>query len=115
MQQGVTGLVFDLRNNGGGLLTSVSEMLDFLLPAGDLVSRTDKDGKTVVLYTSDDDCIDLPMAVLVNESTASAAELFACDLQEYGVATVVGTTTYGKGVMQTTYSLSDGGLADVDD
>ena len=109
MQQGVTGLVFDLRNNGGGLLTSVSEMLDFLLPAGDLVSRTDKDGKTVVLYTSDDDCIDLPMAVLVNESTASAAELFACDLQEYGVATVVGTTTYGKGVMQTTYSLSDGG------
>lgn len=109
MQQGVTGLVFDLRNNGGGLLTSVSEMLDYLLPAGDLVSKTDKDGKTVVLYTSDDDCIDLPMAVLVNESTASAAELFACDLQEYGVAKVVGTVTYGKGVMQTTYSLSDGG------
>ena len=108
MQQGVSGLIFDLRGNGGGLLTSVSEMLDYVLPAGDLVSKTDKDGKTVVMYTSDDDCIDLPMAVLVNESTASAAELFACDLQEYGVAVVVGTTTYGKGVMQTTYNLSDG-------
>lgn len=108
MRQNVSGLIFDLRSNGGGLLTSVSEMLDFLLPAGDLVSKTDKDGKTVVMYTSDDDCVDLPMAVLVNESTASAAELFACDLQEYGAAIVVGTTTYGKGVMQTTYSLSDG-------
>jgi carboxyl-terminal processing protease len=83
-------------------------MLDFLLPEGDLVSKTDRDGNTTVLYTSDESCVDLPMAVLVNGSTASAAELFACDLQEYGVAKVVGTTTYGKGVMQTTYSLSDG-------
>ena len=105
---GVEGLVFDLRGNGGGLLTSVTGMLDFLLPEGDLVSRTDKEGKTTVMYTSGASCIDLPMAVLVNGSTASAAELFACDLQEYGVAVVVGTQTYGKGVMQTTYELSDG-------
>ncbi len=105
---GATSLLFDLRSNGGGLLTSVSAMLDFLLPEGDLVSKTDRDGNTTVLYTSDESCVDLPMAVLVNGSTASAAELFACDLQEYGVAKVVGTTTYGKGVMQTTYSLSDG-------
>ena len=60
------------------------------------------------MYTSGASCIDLPMAVIVNGSTASAAELFACDLQEYGVAVVVGTQTYGKGVMQTTYELSDG-------
>lgn len=105
---GVDSLLFDVRNNGGGLLNSVTAMLDFLLPSGDLVSKTDKDGRTTVLYTSDESCIDLPMAVLVNESTASAAELFACDLQEYGVATVVGTQTFGKGVMQTTYPLSDG-------
>lgn len=108
MENGVTSLLLDVRSNGGGLLNSVTTMLDFLLPAGDLVSKTDKSGKTTVLYTSDEDCIDLPMAVLVNQSTASAAELFACDLQEYGVAKVVGTTTYGKGVMQTTYALSDG-------
>lgn len=105
---GADSLLFDVRSNGGGLLNSVTAMLDFLLPSGDLVSKTDKDGRTTVLYTSDESCIDLPMAVLVNESTASAAELFACDLQEYGVATVVGTQTFGKGVMQTTYPLSDG-------
>ncbi len=105
---GAGSLLFDVRSNGGGLLNSVTAMLDFLLPAGDLVSKTDREGKTTVLYTSDEDCIDLPMAVLVNESTASAAELFACDLQEYGVAKVVGTVTYGKGVMQTTFALSDG-------
>ncbi len=108
LQQSVSGLIFDLRGNGGGLLSSVTEMLDFLLPEGDLVSKTDKDGKTTVMYTSDASCVSLPTAVLVNGSTASAAELFACDLQEYGAAIVVGTTTYGKGVMQTTYSLSDG-------
>ena len=104
----VTGLIFDLRGNGGGLLTSVAQMLDYLLPEGNLVSKTDKSGETTVLYTSDADCVSLPMIVLVNGSTASAAELFACDLQEYGAATIVGTTTFGKGVMQTTYSLSDG-------
>ncbi len=108
MDDGVEGLVFDLRNNGGGLLTSVTNMLDFLLPEGDLVSKTDKEGKTVVMYTSGASCVDLPMAVIVNGSTASAAELFTCDLQEYGAAVVVGTQTYGKGVMQTTYELSDG-------
>ena len=105
---GADSLLFDVRSNGGGLLNSVTAMLDFLLPSGDLVSKTGKDGRTTVLYTSDENCIDLPMAVLVNESTASAAELFACDLQEYGAATVVGTQTFGKGVMQTTYPLSDG-------
>jgi len=105
---GAEALLFDLRGNGGGLLTAVADMLDYLLPEGDLVSSTDKDGKTTVLYTSDAAYVDMPMAVLVNEKTASAAELFACDLQQYDAAIIVGAPTFGKGVMQTTYSLSDG-------
>ena len=107
-EEGAVALVFDMRNNGGGYLSELTDMLDFLLPEGPIFITRDRAGNEKVTE-SDEQCVDLPMAVLVNESTASAAELFACDLQEYGVATVVGTTTYGKGVMQTTYSLSDGG------
>lgn len=108
MSQGATGLIFDLRGNGGGLVSSVAEMLDFLLPEGDLVSQTNSKKETTVLYTSDSDCIDLPMVCLMNGDTASAAELFVCDLRDFQVAELVGETTYGKGVMQTAFPLEDG-------
>ena len=83
-------------------------MLDMLLPEGTIATATYRDGSTEVLGTSDANCIDKPMVVLTNENTASAAELFTQALRDYGVAKSVGTTTYGKGVMQVTHSLKDG-------
>lgn len=106
--QGATGLIFDVRNNPGGLLDSVAEVLDYLLPEGDIVSSTDSKGNTEVLYTSDSDFVDMPMVVICNGETASAAELFSAGLRDYQKAELVGVNTFGKGIMQTSYSLADG-------
>lgn len=106
--QGVKGFVFDVRNNGGGLVSSVSDILDYLLPEGDIVSAVYKDGTKDVLYRSDKEELNAPMVVLINGNTASAAELFAAALRDYNKAVLVGTTTFGKGVMQQTFTLSDG-------
>ncbi len=109
-KKGVTSLVFDLRNNPGGTLSSVVDILDYLLPEGDIAHVTDANGKVLETYTSDKEYlkgID-NMAVLVNENTASAAELFTCALKDYNIATIVGTKTYGKGSMQTIYMWPDG-------
>ena len=108
MSQGATGLIFDVRNNPGGLLDSVAGVLDYLLPEGTIVSATNKKGDTRVLYESDADCIDLPMIVICNGETASAAELFSAALRDYQKAELVGTNTFGKGIMQTAYNLADG-------
>ena len=119
MNDGCKSLVFDLRNNPGGTLSSVVEMLDFLLPKGDVVSIRYSDGY-VEKYKSDEKGeefinlygSDVKMAVLVNGNTASAAELFTCALKDYGVATVVGETTFGKGCGQNVLQLPHGdGLA----
>lgn len=107
-KDGAKGLVFDLRNNGGGLLAPTLEMLDTLLPEGDIAYSTDKNGKVTTLKKSDASEIDMPMAALVNAKTASASELFCSALRDYNKAVLVGNNTYGKGVMQDTYSLSDG-------
>ncbi len=107
-ENGATGLIFDVRKNGGGTLSSVEEMLDLLLPEGDVVSATYKNGKKEVLFTSDKNEIDLPMAVLCDGGTASAAELFAAAIRDFGKGKLIGETTYGKGVMQRTFGLSDG-------
>lgn len=113
VNSGVTGLIFDVRDNPGGTLESVSKALDHLLPAGPIVSSTDKDGNTKVLYESDDHSISLPMVVLVNGKSASAAELFACALRDYDMAKLVGTQTYGKGSMQKFFALDDGSGVDI--
>ncbi|MDD2956103.1 MAG: S41 family peptidase [Oscillospiraceae bacterium] len=105
---GAQALIFDVRNNGGGTLTSVSAMLDKLLPRGTIVSATYKSGKTEVLATSDAGEILLPMAVLTNSKTASAAELFTQALKDYEKAKSVGSTTFGKGSMQEVKKLNDG-------
>lgn len=107
-KDGAKGIVFDVRNNGGGLLTPTLDILDELLPKGTIATATYKDNKTEVLGTSDSNEIDLPMVVLVNSRTASAAELFSSALRDYNKAQLVGTNTYGKGVMQQTYELQDG-------
>ncbi|MBQ8162945.1 MAG: S41 family peptidase [Clostridia bacterium] len=107
--EGITKVVFDLRNNPGGYLDSVVETLDYLLPQGVITYITDADGKIVKTHYSDAYCVeDVEFAVLVNDSSASAAELFTAALRDYELATIVGTTTYGKGSMQTIYRLPDG-------
>lgn len=101
------GYIIDMRNNGGGTLSSVLEMLDFLLPKGTMVRIQYKGGEETV-YTSDANCLDIPIVILVNGNTASAAELFTSSLRDYGKAFVVGEKTYGKGTVQTIIPLRGG-------
>lgn len=105
--QGADALVFDLRFNPGGLKNELVALLDYLLPEGPLFRSVDYKGHEDVIY-SDESCLDLPMAVLVNDDSYSAAEFFAAALQEYGVGVVVGTKTCGKANYQQTFRLSDG-------
>ena len=107
LDSGAKGIVFDVRFNPGGLKNELVELLDYLLPEGPLFRSVDYSGYEYV-DSSDPDCLDIPMAVLVNEDSYSAAEFFAAALQEYEAATIVGTQTYGKGYFQTVIPLSDG-------
>ena len=111
--KGAKALVFDVRNNPGGLLDSVESMIDKLVPSGPIVRAKYKDGPIKTLYTSDASQVNLPMAVLTNQNTASAAELFTAALKDYGKAKSVGTKTYGKGTMQKIIPLNDGTALDV--
>ena len=106
MQQGVKGIVVDLRDNPGGLLGAVTEILDELLPEGLIVYTEDKYGKRDE-YKSDANSKDIPMVVLVNGNSASASEIFAGAVKDHGYAKIVGTTTYGKGIVQTILKLGD--------
>lgn len=103
----VTGIVFDVRNNPGGLLSVLVNSLDPLLPEGIIIREENKSGKAITHY-SDANELNLPMAVLTNEYSISAAEFFAAALQESGKATVVGEPTTGKGLAQSQIPLSDG-------
>lgn len=106
--ENVTGLIFDLRDNGGGTVNSVGKILDRLLPEGDLVTVKYKNGNTKVMLKSDTEEVDLPMAVLVNENTASASEVFASNIREFNKGILIGKNTFGKGIMQDTFNLSNG-------
>lgn len=105
--QGARALVIDVRRNGGGRVTELSEALDPLLPEGTVMTLRTREGKETV-YSSDAEMIDLPIAVLIDERSISAGEFFPAALQEYGRATLVGTHTTGKGRAQQTFKLSDG-------
>lgn len=107
IDQGAEGLVFDVRANGGGLVTELLELLDYLLPEGDIFVTADRAGEKTV-KTSDEKHLDMPMAVLVNENSYSAAEFFGAILQEYDWAKIVGSPTTGKGRSQITLAMSDG-------
>lgn len=107
MEQGADKLIFDVRNNPGGYAHELVKLLDYLLPEGDLFRTVDYRGKESV-DRSDAACLDLPMVVLVNGDSYSAAEFFAVALQEYGAAAVVGEKTTGKGHFQSTFRLNDG-------
>ena len=104
----IEGLVVDLRNNPGGSLSTVCDILDSILPKGLIVYTKDKNGKKEE-YTSDEKHrLTPPMSVLVNGQSASASEIFAGAVQDYGKAEIVGTQTYGKGVVQNLFDLKDG-------
>ena len=106
--QGMEKLIIDVRNNPGGVLQTVCDMLDQLLPEGMIVYTEDKNGKRKE-YTSDGEHqFTKPLAVLVNGNSASASEIFAGAVQDYGIGTIVGTTTFGKGIVQKIFYLSDG-------
>lgn len=106
-EQGAEKLIFDVRNNPGGYAHELVKLLDYLLPEGDLFRTVDYAGRESV-DKSDAGYLDMPMAVLVNRDSYSAAEFFAVALQEYEAAIVVGEKTTGKGHFQTTFQLSDG-------
>lgn len=105
--QGASALIFDVRNNPGGYKDEMIKVLDYLLPEGPLFRSEDYRGKEAVEY-SDKDCLEIPMAVIVNLSSYSAAEFFAAALDEYDAAIIVGEQTFGKGYFQTAIPLSDG-------
>ena len=106
--EGAKGIIIDIRNNPGGLLTTVISMLKDILPNGLIVYTEDKDGNRKEYSDNDNEELDMPMAVLVNGNSASASEIFAGAIQDYGKGVIVGTQTFGKGIVQTVKPLTDG-------
>lgn len=106
--QGMKGLVIDMRDNPGGLLDAVVEMLDYILPKGLIVYTEDKYGNKEEFRGTDKEVLDMPIVVMTNGNSASASEIFAAAMQDYKAATLVGTTTFGKGIVQTIQPLTDG-------
>lgn len=107
--QGAKALVIDMRDNPGGLLTAVVEMCDYIIEGGNIVSTRDKNGNNIAVYEANDSkSLDIPMAVLVNGNSASASEIFAGAMKDTKKADIIGTTTFGKGIVQSVIPLSDG-------
>lgn len=107
-QEGMEGLMIDLRENPGGLLNSVCDTLEQILPEGMIVYTEDKNGKRKEHTCKGESPIEIPLVVVVNENSASAAEIFCGAVKDHGVGTLVGTTTFGKGIVQQTFPLGDG-------
>lgn len=107
-EQGMKGLIIDVRSNPGGLLTSVLEISRQILPKGMIVYTEDKYGQKNDYTCDGKNKIDIPLVVLINGNSASASEILAGAVKDYGIGTIVGTTTYGKGVVQNIFALSDG-------
>lgn len=112
--RGMKALVIDLRNNPGGMLTTVTSMLDRILPKNKLlIYMEDKNGNREEYFSQSSKTVDVPIAVLINGNSASASEVFAGCLQDYGVATLVGTKSFGKGIVQSLIPLGDGSAVKV--
>lgn len=107
-KQGMKGLLIDLRENPGGLLTSVCDTLEQILPEGMIVYTEDKAGNRKEHTCKGETPIQVPLVVLVNQNSASAAEIFSGAVKDHKVGTLVGTTTFGKGIVQETFGLGDG-------
>ncbi len=107
-KQKQTGMIIDLRNNPGGLLDVVVGMLDYILPDGMIVYTEDKNGKREEFKSKDKNEFKKPLVVLINENSASASEIFAGAVKDYKVGTLVGKTSFGKGIVQRILKLNDG-------
>ncbi len=108
-EQGITRLIIDIRNNGGGIVDECIEIAEMITDKGStLLITTDKQGKEEITKSNKDPIINMPIVLLTNEYSASASEILAGALKENGKATLVGMTTYGKGVIQELHQLSDG-------
>ena len=106
--QGMERLIIDVRNNPGGLLTSVCDILEDILPEGLIVYTEDKNGEREEYTCDGENELDIPLAVLVNGNSASASEIFAGAIQDYSKGTIVGITTFGKGIVQSLIPFNDG-------
>lgn len=106
--RGMKGLIIDLRDNGGGVVKAVTAMADMMLPEGLIVYTVDKNGNRSEAKSDAEHYFDKPLVVLVNGNSASASEIFAGAIKDYGIGTIVGTQTYGKGIVQQPFELSDG-------
>ena len=106
-EAGVSGIVIDVRNNSGGLLSQVNRITNRLIPEG-IVTFTENAAGERIYYNSDENFLDIPMVVLVNNRSASASEILSGAVQDKGVGTIVGENTFGKGTVQQTFELSDG-------
>lgn len=107
-KQGQKGLVIDLRNNGGGLLNTCVDMLDRMLPKGTIVSTRTKAGKGETFTSTEKESFDKPLAVLINGNSASASEVFVGAIRDYDLGILVGTKSFGKGIVQSIFDLKDG-------
>lgn len=112
MAQGAKGFIFDMRSNPGGYVSELTDLLDYLLPEGPIFTEYTKEGKVEVVE-SDASCVDLPMVVLVDANSYSAAEIFAAQLQESVDAGLVGQVTSGKGYYQQAFALPNGGAMNI--
>ena len=106
-EQKMESLIIDLRGNPGGNLSVVVEMCDMILPEGTIVSVEDRNGKGESFTSDEEHKLNVPLAVLINGNSASASEIFAGAVKDYGIGTLVGTTTFGKGIVQNIYGLPD--------
>ena len=107
-EQGMTSLMVDLRDNGGGVLTACQKMLDIILPEGIVVYTEDKYGNRVDYKSDAERCLKLPIVVLINGNSASASEIFAGAIHDFDYGTLIGTKTFGKGIVQNVKMLEDG-------
>ena len=108
-QKGAKSIIIDLRNNGGGIVNEATDIADMLLEKGKtIISTTDNKDKKEITYSKNDAKFTMPVVVLVNSNSASASEILACSLQDNERAKIVGTKTFGKGIIQTLLSLNDG-------
>lgn len=108
ISDGVTGIVIDLRHTGGNDMNSALHCLDRLLPEGDLMSKTNRDGSVELVYSSDRTDLNLPIALLTDGSTSGPAELFAAAMRDFGRASLIGSSTAGNGTLKESFILSDG-------
>ena len=107
-EDGMKALILDLRNNPGGTLTSVIEVARQLLPKGLIVYTEDKNGERDEYKCDGSHELEVPMVVLVNENSASASEILSGAIKDYGIGTLLGTTTFGKGIVQKVFGITDG-------